>query len=120
MVSLGFSKGIDGSWYVITNGSMEERRMILGANTLLDLTAGNSAYQSFDFLGIEKDDLYTQREGKNVGYSALFKQQDSPDGGATYACPSYKGEPINHYLWLGNVVGKAFNGFPDVILFKKR
>lgn len=122
MVKVIFAK-VDNSWYLLSaDASKEERMMILGADTLLDLAteSTHSCYQTFFAQGTSSSDKYMLQSGKNGGYSALYRRQIIPSGGAAYVCPSYKGKNINQYLWLCEPMGKVLGGFPEVILFKKQ
>lgn len=121
MITLSFARS-DNRWYILVAGTLEERVMILGADTLLDIAAEGTGtvYQSFFIHPTTNDNKYLLQQGKSHGYSALFKRQDIPSGGASYACPSYKDKHINQYLWLGDAVGRALGSFPEVILFKKK
>jgi hypothetical protein len=100
----------------------KERTMSFESRDLLSKIAGeDGGYVRLSIAGGSK-----KAEGadgpiyKSKGYSAMYKQMEFPNGEASYACPSVKGEPVNYYPYLCKAFGMAIGGiYPDIIYFKE-
>ena len=52
------------------------------------------------------------------GYNGMIKQVETI-GGCSYVVPTYKGEYMNEYIWIGDAAKEVLGEFPEVIYFKK-
>lgn len=91
--------------YIEEGGTEEECEMILGADTWLDELAN------------DRDGIHIEiSTDEPLGEELVLYSKD--DSGGTYLAHEYKGEVINHVLWLCNVTLWLLGEFPQVIYYK--
>jgi len=104
-----FYKTDAGSWYIDlpewTDG-IEALQMVEGADTMLDTVSnyGRECYLELSDMPFEGADVLVLQESL----------QDSITGGI-YLMPYYKGNEINHQMWLCGVTEFVFKALPEKI-----
>ena len=95
--------------YLAQGGSKADLAMVPGADTMLDIMAGqeNEVHISLDTEPFENSDLLELEEVCH------------PDvGGGNYILRTYKGQSINHRMWLCAVTDFVFGYLPERIYIK--
>jgi hypothetical protein len=104
-----FYKTSDNRWYIdipYWTGSIAELEMVEGADTMLDRVSENKK-ECFLELGDEPfagADLIKLVQDRSLSY-----------GGGDYLMETYKGEVVNHAMWLCSVTNFVFDGLPETI-----
>jgi hypothetical protein len=104
-----FYKTSDNRWYIdipYWTGSIAELEMVEGADTMLDRVSENKK-ECFLELGDEPfagADLIKLVQDRSLSY-----------GGGDYLMETYKGEVVNHAMWLCSVTSFVFDGLPETI-----
>ena len=104
-----FYKTADKRWYIdypAWKGSIADLEMVEGADTMLDKVSG---YQNECFLELSDEPF----EGADV--IKLVKDRTASYGGGDYLMETYKGEMVNHTMWLCFVTEHVFGGLPNEI-----
>jgi len=104
-----FYKADSGRWYIDLpgwNGSIDELEMVQGADTMLDRVSG---YTNECILEMS-DEAF---EGADT--IQLVSDLSDSVGGGDYIMKSYKGEDIEHHMWLCAVTVQVFGILPAVI-----
>lgn len=101
-----FYKTAFGKWFIDLpdyGGSIDDLEMVQGADTMLDRVSGYTE-QCYLELSDEPFD----------GADQLVLIEDLTDsiGGGRYILEYYKGEFINHEMWLCEVTVQVFGGLP--------
>jgi hypothetical protein len=96
-------------WYIdlpYWHGEIADLEMVQGADKMLDIVSGstNECYLELS------DEPF---EGADV--IKLVDDLSDSVGGGDYIIPSYKGEGINHKMWLCSVTLQVFGSLPSVI-----
>lgn len=99
------------TWYADIpswTGSKSSLRMILGADTLLDMVAK----------GRDEVYLHFSKEYLPDAEVLLFKRK-TPINGATYRLKKFEGRNVKQKVWLCNVTLHVLGEFPRRIYFKE-
>jgi len=123
MKELRFYKEKTNEWYADIpdwTGLKAQLQMIDGADTLLDLMAEGKdevtvEFSETEFDGAETLHLVNVNNGIKFMNINLLKNMDF---GADYLILTYKGQIIDHNVWICNVTKYVFGHFPLVIYFK--
>jgi len=105
-----FYKTAEEKWYVDLpewTKSTEELEMVDGADTMLDKISG---YTTECYLQMSNEPL----EGADKIKLVKDKTEDIK-GGGDYIMETYKGEPMDHKLWLCAVTIDVFGDLPKII-----
>ena len=100
----------DGRWYadlpeyIEAGGTEEDCEMILGSDYWLDL------------LALGRDSIYIKLSLNPAQEKIIRLEKD--DFGATYIVKSYKGEEINHKIWICPVTLFLFGEYPETIYYE--
>jgi hypothetical protein len=111
MQTFRFYREPTGQWYVDLPeypGPKADLQMVAGADTFLDKLGGNSNIVS---LTVSEEPF----EGSE--HLRLIKECTSDIGGGDYVVENYKGEEINHEMWLCEVMRYVFDKMPEEIYF---
>lgn len=112
---------IDLPEYIEAGGFKGSLAMVAGADTFLDILLEDDPSNEV-ILQLELD------KQNNPEFNILSKDDRGKIrkfvlgvtfGGADYTLIEYKGETINHKMWLCDVTKYVFGYFPDEIYFKK-
>ena len=104
-----FYKNSFDKWYIDLpdwNGSIDDLEMVQGADTMLDKVSG---YTNECYLEMS-DEPFDGSEAIR-----LVNDLSKSVGGGDYIMESYKGELVNHKMWLCEVVVKVFGEVPAKI-----
>ena len=104
-----FYKTSENKWYIDLpewGGDLAELEMVEGADTMLDIVSGNN---NECFLELSNEPF------EKADTLILMKNLSDSIGGGDYLMESYKGEEINHNLWLCGVTESVFGEIPEVI-----
>lgn len=105
-----------GGWYIdlpeylAQGGSKADLAMVAGADTMLDIMAE------------ERDEVTVTLDLKPFAGADLLELEEVCDpfiGGGYYVLYTYKGEPVNHRMWLCDVTNFVFGHLPEKIYVKK-
>lgn len=104
-----FYKTADGKWYIDLpewGGSIDDLQMVEGADTMLDRVSGftNECYLEMSDEPFDGADRIK-----------LVQDLSNSVGGGNYIMETYKGEPVNHEMWLCFVTEHVFHGLPTTI-----
>ncbi|WP_316812144.1 DUF6717 family protein [Pedobacter heparinus] len=104
-----FYKTADGRWFIDLpewGGSIDDLQMVEGADTMLDRV---SCYTNECYLEMSDEPF------DNADRITLVEDLTNSVGGGNYVMETYKGEPINHTMWLCQVTVEVFHTLPTVI-----
>ena len=101
---------IDLPEYLEQGGSQGDLAMVSGADTMLDIVAGNegSITMQIDTLPFEGSDELT-----------LMEICDPVMGGGYYLMKEFEGKEVNQQMWLCSVTEFVFGYLPERIYVKK-
>ncbi|WP_143962411.1 DUF6717 family protein [Litoribacter populi] len=108
---LEFYKESEGRWYVDLpdwQGSKAELELVCGADTFLDMLAGEKAEVK---VHVSLDKL------NNCAKLSLLNIVE--EGGADYFVEELQGKKINHEMWLCPVTEFVFGYYPNEIYMRK-
>jgi hypothetical protein len=108
MKTLDFIKEDTGRWYVVLPewaGQKEALEMVLGADTLLDIAAGNKC----------KSVRLNISEKQFDGSDELLLTKIDKIEGAFYRLTEFEGKNIDLDMWLCDVTKFVMGGFPEKI-----
>jgi len=111
-----FYKDEKGDWYIDLpewEGDKSALQMVLGADTMLELMAGEKNEVKIKFSD-EPFDVCAKMNKEEDGYQGILEY-----GGAMYVVIQHDipNIPFYHRLWLCDVVKFIFGEMPDVIYF---
>ena len=112
MNTFRFYKENTGEWYVDLPeypGPKADLQMVAGADTFLDKLANKSNIVS---LTVSEEPFEGSEQLK------LVKECTPEIGGGDYILETYKGEEINHQIWLCEVMRYLYGKMPRDIYFK--
>lgn len=104
-----FYKTAFNKWYIDLpdwGGALDELEMVQGADTMLDKASG---YTNECYLEMSDEPF----EGADV--IRLVSDLSDSVGGGDYLMESYRGEDVNHAMWLCAVTEVVFGALPLVI-----
>ena len=104
-----FYKEETGSWYADLPGypgPKGDLLMVAGADTMLDVLAKGGSECSI----VASESPFE--------YAETLKLLREAGGGGDYFLERYNGKPINHDIWLCNVIKYVFGKVPPVLYFK--
>lgn len=101
-----FYKTASGRWYIDLpewTGSIDDLEMVEGADTMLDKVSGytNECHLEMSDEHFEEADVIR-----------LVTDLSDSIGGGDYIMESYKGDTVNHEMWLCAVTVEVFGGLP--------
>jgi hypothetical protein len=106
----------DGDWfidlpeYLEKGGSAGDLQMVDGADTMLDVMADKKASVT----------MTISTEPFNGADELVLTEKCDPFiGGGYYLMKKYKGQEINHNMWLCQVTEFVFGGIPERIFVRK-
>ncbi|WP_316818858.1 DUF6717 family protein [Pedobacter nyackensis] len=104
-----FYKTASGKWYIDFpewSGSIDDLQMVDGADTMLDRVSG---YTNECYLEMSDEPFDCADKIK------LVQDLTNSVGGGNYVMETYKGEQVNHAMWLCQVTVDVFHELPDII-----
>ncbi len=104
-----FYKTAAGRWYIDLpewGGTIDDLEMVEGADTMLDKVSG---YANECFLTMSDEPF------EAADRIMLVEDLSRSVGGGNYLMETYKGEEINHSLWLCEVTVQVFHQLPSAI-----
>lgn len=104
-----FYKTANHRWYIDLpdwGGSLDDLEMVQGADTMLDMV---SRYTDECYLELSDEPF----DGADI--IALVEDLSDSVGGGNYVMEAYKGEQINHAMWLCQVTVDVFHELPKAI-----
>ncbi|SHM86111.1 DUF6717 family protein [Chitinophaga sp. CF418] len=104
-----FYKTLSNRWYIDLpgwEGGIGELEMVEGADTMLDKISGDGNECFIDM----SDEPF---EGSDT--VKLVSDLRDSIGGGNYIMETYKGEPVNHPMWLCAVTEHVFADLPEAI-----
>jgi hypothetical protein len=112
MKTLKFYKEDSGSWYVDLDwkGAKAELLMVAGADTMLDILAGNKASVELDV------DLHAFTNSTML----TLRHKGETEGGGHYFVKEHNGQQLNLEVWLCDVTNFVFGYIPEKIFFRLR
>lgn len=104
-----FYKTADGNWYIDLpewGGAIDDLQMVEGADTMLDKVSG---YTNECYLEMSDEPFEAADRIK------LVEDLTHSVGGGNYLMETYKGEEVNHAMWLCQVTVDVFHALPKAI-----
>lgn len=101
---------IDLPQYIEQGGSEGDLQMVEGADSMLDIMAGNA-----DKVTLRID----QEPFEGADFLQLMERCDPYIGGGYYKLETYEGEEINRTMWLCGVTEFVFGDLPERIYVKR-
>lgn len=104
-----FYKTAEGKWYIDLpewGGSIDDLQMVEGADTMLDRVSG---YTDECYLEMSDEPL------EGADRIKLVEDLTTSVGGGNYIMETYKGEQINHAMWLCQIAVEVFYALPIAI-----
>lgn len=101
---------IDLPEYIEQGGNAGDLQMVLGADTMLDIMAGEAASVELTL---------AERSFEGADELELTEKCDPTIGGGYYLMKTYNGQEINKTMWLCQVTEFVFGGLPERIFVRQ-